>query len=191
MGTTAVWVLPYPVGGDLPAVPLRIKALADATETALTTINTKVVVADQRVVKWGYRDTASSNATSSSAVGVLRIDGIELKAGQDYTVITGTLHPTSSVSTDNIRLEIRYSTTGVATTASAVLAGEQGFELFGNTTMLRAKFKVVADVTVSLLLCIARDTGSGNVTLYADGTRRTEMEVQRCGPSVVNSGVAV
>lgn len=191
MGTTPVWLLRYPEGSDSPSVPLKVKALADDVEAALTTINTKAVDADQRVVKWGYRDTSSSVSTSSAAVGVLRIDDMELKAGQDYEVITGILHPTSNINTDNARLEIRYSTTGLATTASAVLAGLQGFELFGNTTLLRAKFKVVADITVSMLLCIARDSGSGNVQMYADGTRRTEFEVMRCGPSKANSGVAV
>lgn len=191
MGTTTHYALRYPVGSDTPAVPLKIKDLAEDVDTALFAVDTKAVAADQRVVKYGKRTTASSTATSSTAVGVLRLDSINLKAGQDYTVVTGTLHPTSSVTTDNMRLEIRYSTSGNATTSSTVLAGLQAFEVYGNTSLLRAKFQCVADVTVSLLLCIARDTGTGNVQVYADGTRITEMEVRHDGPTVANTGVAV
>lgn len=191
MGTTPIFVLPYPSGSDNPAVPLYIKQLAEAVDTALDGVDDKAVAADDRVVKWGYRDTTSSISTSSAAVGVLRIDGMELKAGQDYEVVSGTLHPTSSVTTDVARIEIRYSTTGLATTASAILPGVQAYEVFGNSALLRAKFKVVADITVSMLLCIARDSGSGNVQMFTDATRRTEFEVLRCGPSKANSGVAI
>src|SRR5688500_5519294 len=76
----------------------------------------------RRVVAWGRRITASPTTTTTT-LGVLRLDNVPLKNGRSYTICTGTLHPTSSVTTDNMRLEIRYSTSGTATTASPVLPG--------------------------------------------------------------------
>jgi hypothetical protein len=144
----------------------------------------------RRVVAWGRRITASPTTTTTT-LGVLRLDNVPLKNGRSYTICTGTLHPTSSVTTDNMRLEIRYSTSGTATTASPVLPGALAFELFGNTAGLRTKYTPSADETASFLLCIARDTGSGNVQLYADGTRVTDMEVIDDGPALADTGVDI
>jgi hypothetical protein len=158
---------------------------------ALTVVGTVTGSVSRGSIAWGRRTTISSTSTSSTALGVLRIDNIALKAGRAYTIATGTLHPTSTVNTDNIRLEIRISTSGTATTSSSVLVGAQAYEVYGNTSMLRAKYVPGADQTVSILLCVARESGTGNVQLYADGTRITEMDVIDDGPSVSNTGTAV
>lgn len=157
---------------------------------ALTVVGTVTGPLARGVVAWGRRTTISSTSTSSAALGVLRLSAA-VKLGRAYVIETGTLHPTSSVNTDVIRMEIRYSTTGTATTSDPVLVGAQAFELFGNTSMLRCIYVPVADQTLSLLFCFARETGSGNGQMYADGTRITEMKVTDDGPAVSNTGTAI
>lgn len=146
--------------------------------------------ASNRLIAFSERTTSSSTANSSTAVGVRRCDGIALRPGIRHRIATGTLHPTSSVSSDNLRVEIRYSTSGVATTASPVLPGALAFEAFGNTTKLETFYVPTVPETLSILLCIARDTGSGNASLYADSTRRTQMFVEEC-PNIANTGTDV
>lgn len=139
------------------------------------------------------RITTSSTSTSSTAVPVRRVDNIQARAGNVLRVCTGTIHPTSTAAGDNIRVEIRYSTSGVATTASPVLPGARAFELFGNasfgnTTILDTTYTPAVDETISLLLCVARDSGSGNVSLFADGTRVTELRAYDELPDPGNTG---
>jgi hypothetical protein len=138
------------------------------------------------------RVTPSAGSGSSTAVGVRRVDNIAGRAGQALTVETSTLHPTSTNPGDNIRVEIRYSTSGVATTASPVLPGAQAYEAFGNTTNLKTTYTPVGNETISLLLCVARDTGVGTATLYADATLRfTEIYVRDEGVDPGNTGTDV
>lgn len=145
-------------------------------------------------VAWGRRTTASSSSTGST-VGVLRLDNIPVKAGRDYIILTGPLHPAGSQDGDNARIEILYSTTGTATTSDALLPDARVFERIGNpfggTTVIRARYTPGADQTLSVLLCITRNNGSGSISLTADGNRNTYMEVIDAGPSIANSGVAV
>lgn len=142
----------------------------------------------------GRRSTNSATSTSAAATAVLRLDNIQAYAGNALRVCTGSLHTTSTVGGDNIRVEIRYNTSGVASTASAVLPGARAYELygtssFGNTSMLETIYVPAVNETVSLLLCVAREAGSGNVTLFADGTRMTEMFVYDTGVDPGNTGV--
>lgn len=146
-------------------------------------------------VAWGRRTTDSAASTSTTPTGVLRIDNIPVKAGRDYIILTGPLSPASTVDGDNARIEILFSTTGTATTASAVLPDARAFERvgnpFGSTSSLRARYTPGADQTLSILLCVARNNGTGSLILTADGNRNTYMEVIDAGPSLSNSGVAV
>lgn len=117
------------------------------------------------------RVTPSAGSTGAT-VAVRRVDGIVIRAGECMRVDTSTLHPTSTNPGDNIRVEIRYSTSGVATTASPLLPGAQAFEEFGSTTSLTTTYTAAVTETISLLLCVARDTGSGTASLYADAVAR-------------------
>lgn len=135
------------------------------------------------------RVTPSAGSTGAT-VAVRRADGIVIRAGECMRVDTSTLHPTSTNPGDNIRVEIRYSTSGVATTASPLLPGAQAFEAFGNTTSLSTTYTPAVTETISLLLCVARDTGSGTASLYADAVARIiEMLAFDDKIDVGNSGV--
>ena len=141
-----------------------------------------------RLMKRHRRSTTSANSTNNTAVAVARLDGVLGRAGRALTVRTGALHPTSTVTTDTMRLEIRFSTSGVATTASAVLPGAQIYENWGNTGYIEGTVVPGADSTYSFLLCHAREIGSGTATVYADGTRLTEIKVYDEGLDPGSSG---
>src|SRR5690349_21528433 len=83
-------------------------------------VNTRLVANGKGIISYGRRDTSSSGSTSTTAVGVLRLDNISVVAGRSY-IINVTCHPNSSVQTDNVRVEVRGTTSGTATTASSVL----------------------------------------------------------------------
>lgn len=140
------------------------------------------------IQKYGRRDSTSSNATSSTAVGVLRVDSISVVSGRSY-VINVSCHSNSSVGTDNIRVEVRGSTSGNATTSSSVLASGQFYDTPRARTW-RFVYIAGATATLSILLCVARDTGSGNCTLFADGTRNTELWIEDMGVAT-DTGVDV
>lgn len=140
--------------------------------------------------KYGRRDGSSSGASSSTAVGVLRVDSISVVSGRSY-VIQFACHPTSTVTTDNIRIEVRGSTSGSATTSSSVLASGQLYRLFSaGPTTWRFVYIAGSTATLSLLLCVARDTGTGSCSLFADGTRNTELWIEDMGVAT-DTGVDV
>jgi hypothetical protein len=193
MPTTANYSWPSPASTASPNVPVDIKALADAADTTVKTIDDRVAAVESTrargIVKYGWRTTTSTNtANSSTAVGVFRVDGISLLSGRAYSIRCPTLHITSTVTTDNTRVEVRYSTSGTATTASAVMPGLQAFQLFGSTVTLETIYQPGSNQTVSLLLCIARDTGSGTVSLFGDATRLYQVIVEDLGLAVTNGG---
>lgn len=143
-----------------------------------------------RLIAYSERTTTSSGSTSSAPVGVRRCDNIALRPGVRYRFSSGTLHPTSTVTSDVMRLEYRYNTSGVASTASAVLPGSRNFETWGNTSKIETFYTPAVSETVSILLCIARETGTGTVTLLRDAERYIQMYVEEC-PNVANTGTDV
>lgn len=181
MGTTANYAWPYPAATDAPNVPIDMKDLADAVDLTVDTIDDRVdsleSASARGIVKRHRRTTSSSGAASTTLVPVIRLDDVSLTAGRLYRITTGTLHPTSTVTTDTIQVQIHYSTTGVATTASAVLPGAQAFELFGNTSILDTVYVPGSNLTASFLLAVARSLGTGTATLLADSVRRIELMV--------------
>jgi len=142
------------------------------------------------IIKYGRRTTSSTTATSSTPVGVERLDNINVIAGRAY-VITVTCHPNSTVQTDNARVDFRASTSGVATTASAVMDDGQFFCLLGEEQTFSFIYIAPSTATLSVLLCVARDAGSGAVDLLANGTtRNTLLWVEEMNP-VTDTGVDV
>lgn len=142
------------------------------------------------IQKYGRRDSTSSNASSSTAVGVLRLDGISVVSGRIY-VINVSAHPNSSVTTDNIRIEVRGSTSGTATTSSSVLvSGQLYFPVLYGPRTWRFAYVAASTATLSILLCVGRDTGTGNCNLFADGTRNTELWIEDMGVAT-DTGVDV
>jgi hypothetical protein len=181
MGVTANYSWPYPAGTAAPNVPIDIKALADAADLTVDSLDDRIdsleSVSARGIIKRHRRTTPSTGSTSTTAVGVIRLDDIPLVAGRNYRITTGTVHPTSTVNTDTIRIEIRYNTAGIATTSSTVMPGAQVYEGWGNTSHIDTVFVPGSNLTISLILCVARETGTGTASLFTDSVRRTELMV--------------
>lgn len=81
-GTTAIYAWPYPEGDDVPDVPARILALAQAVETTVDSIDDRVDVVEGA---WtAYTPTWSSSGAPSLGNGTLT--GAYWKAGKTVFV---------------------------------------------------------------------------------------------------------
>lgn len=145
------------------------------------------------IVARGVRTTSSATANSTTDVAVLRISGISLVGGLEYRICTNTLAPNSSVGTDVVRIQIHYNISGGnALVTDTVLPGGQVFSP-GNSggfpsSPLECEYVPSSTLTLSVLLAVARASGSGNCSLFADGTRTIELKVYSSGTSVADTG---
>lgn len=174
-------------------MPFVSMAYAVAGQVALSAEYNKVVDnvsylngTGKGIIAYGSRATVSNNSTGAD-IAVMRLNA-SIENGRMYRIHTGTIHPNSSVSTDNIRTTFRYSTGGNATTASGILPGGLAFVQFGGIGYLNTVYTASSTGTLSVLLCVGRATGSGNCNLYADGDRLTEIYVEDLGLSVSDTG---
>jgi hypothetical protein len=147
----------------------------------------------KKTVARAKRTTPSSTTTTS--VGVLRLDGVPLKSGRLYRVKTSPLHLDSTVNNDVIQAYFAYTTDGsTATTASTVLA--IGQQLQANATYqipvsFDNSYVPGSDLSMSLLLVAFRAAGTGNVSIYGDVTLPIEIYIDDCGVDPGNTGVNI
>lgn len=158
-------------------------------------INTKSVSARPLgIVRRYRRTTVSSASTSATLVGVLMTEDLSIVSGRLYR-IGYQIHFDSTVADDQCRAELRHTTDGATpTTASAVLVGS-GSEAVIRTTGTRETrnaetyYAPGVDQTLSLLLAVSRQAGSGNVTAFADASQFvTEIWVEDMGTDPGSSG---
>lgn len=141
------------------------------------------------IPKYGLRTSTSTGSTSATSVGVLRLDSIAIVSGRSY-VVNVSCHPNFTVTTDTSRLDIRGSTSGTATTSSALLPAGQMITMFGVVMCFRIVYIAATTGTLSVLLCVARNSGSGTCTIFSDGTRCTELWIEDMGVAT-DTGVDV
>lgn len=148
------------------------------------------------IIAWASRDTASSTTTAADA-GVLQLDGVALELGRMYEIWTSNLHLDSSVANDEIRTRIRYSLTGSAGIGDTILPGANGHvrQVDANVSedrTLQTIYTPTANETMSLLLCVGRIAGTGNVRIAnSDADDLIVMAVEDIGPALAQSGVAL
>lgn len=198
MPFTPVYGIPYPALSDPPNGPSQLQALATEVETELARIDgliagnassiTTLQNNRERILAWGRRTSSSSSTTTT--VGVIRLDGIALTGGRLYRV-TYVTHPSSTVGTDTIRTEVRFTTNNTAaTTASPVMFNSQVYDTPNAETHMTLYAPSVNE-TLSVLLCVTRFAGSGNVLAFADSDRGTDITVEDLGTSVGDTGVDI
>ena len=128
-----------------------------------------------RAVGRARRITTSSNSASTTAVAVLELDDISIKSGRLYKIETSGVLIDTSVANDVGAMQIRYTTDGsTPTISSTILPGAFARAKlvdasFAESRAIHTTYTPAADQTLSLLLCVLRETGSGNVNLVADG----------------------
>lgn len=137
---------------------------------------------------YGQRTSTSTGSTSTTAVGVMRLDNVV--ATQGRAILIGySCHPDSATVSDNVRIELRSSTSGAATTASTIVPNSQTFATV--SAGVRHWMTVIippADATYSFILTFARNSGASSCTLFCDATRFTEIMALNMGV-ITDTGV--
>lgn len=159
-----------------------------------------IVTADQyeadteKVIARGRRVTSSA-ASTTSAVAILRLDDVPLRAGYYYEIRTNALGVRSTVANDAGRAFIVYTTDGsTPTTASPELPGSRVESTVAAANRsehvtINAQYPAASVETLSILLCVARTAGTGNVTIVSDATNTIDLSIVSLGEDPGDSGV--
>ena len=142
------------------------------------------------------RSTVSSTSASTTLVSVIRIDDVPILSGRLYR-IWYRCHFDSTVADDQGRAELRYTTDASTPTTSSTLLPGSYAEAVVRTTGTRETRTAVcsytpgANQTLSLILAVSRQAGSGNITLHADASGfDTEVWIEDCGVDPGSSGTS-
>jgi hypothetical protein len=141
----------------------------------------------------GNRTTSST--TTTTEVGVLRLDDIPIYAGRTYRIWTSPLRLDTSVANDVARANIRYTTDGsTPTTSSTVMTNAQALLANiadGDSVDICIDYSPSADELLSLLLCVARQSGTGNISIIAASTTPINMVVEDIGLDPTDTGTDI
>lgn len=137
------------------------------------------------VVGYGNRNSDKTGITAESPI--LRVDGIQLVAGKRYRVST-TSRPVSTVPTDTWSVRLRMDTTGAAATvASTQLGGIAGGTSNSPHCNHFATYAPTSNVTASVLVTLARGSGTGTFGANIDLT--LELIVEDIGADPGDTGI--
>jgi hypothetical protein len=147
------------------------------------------------IVGVAQRITDSSLATSATDIAVLELPDIAITAGRRYEIrATGRID--TSVAANLGRMRLRYTTDGsTPSTSSTVMPNGQSQASIANTAfgedrVILCTYVPAGNETLSLLLCLSMQSGSGNVVLQADGTSVvTEIVVIDRGVDTGDTGI--
>lgn len=149
------------------------------------------------IIARAERTTASGTTTAADA-GVLRLDNIPYLSGRAYKIWTTVLHLDSSVANDEIRARLRQDVAGAAATvSSAILPGStaharQVDQNVSETDPIQTTYHPGSNQTGSILLCVGRIAGSGNVRLAnSDSDELIGIYVEDMGLAVSDTGVDI
>lgn len=144
------------------------------------------------VVGRGRRTTSTGNVTTTET-GVLRLE-VPVYAGRLYMIKTSNINIDTSVDNDIGRVAVRYSTSGNATTSSTL--GNYVRETIDSATNsnvhdLTMFYVASADATLSVLLTLLRQGGTGNLIVFCSGTDILDLVVTDLGPDPGDSGTVI
>lgn len=170
--------------------------MAAFTAGQVLTANT-LNIKTRKALARARRITNSSSSTSTTLVGVLRLDDIPLKANTSYR-ITWRGSFDVATATDTMRGLITHTTDGTTpTTSSGTLKGSGGEVPFtsassATTVTVVTDYTPGADLTLSLLLCIQHVIGtSAGILVAADTHFNTDMYVDDMGDDPGDTGTDI
>jgi len=145
------------------------------------------------VIKRGQRITASS--TTTTEVGVLRVDDVPVYAGRAYKVWTSPLILDTSVANDVARAHLRYTEDGsLPATSDTQLQAAHGVLAnitSGESRVVVANYSPAADGLLSVLLSVSRVSGTGNISISASATFPIDLVVEDMGLDPGDVGVDI
>lgn len=147
----------------------------------------------QKLIGFGQR--LSNSSTTTTEIGVLRLDDIPILAGHRYEISTSTLLLGTSVANDIVTARLRYTTDGSTPSTSSTLltlAGERiEVTASGGYALVRATYAPAADETLSVLLTVGRASGTGNVGINYGSAAPIEVYVIDLGEDPGDTGVDI
>jgi hypothetical protein len=145
------------------------------------------------VVARGRRTSATGNVTTTET-GVLRLDGIPVRAGRAYRISTSNINLDTSVANDIAAANLRISTSGAATTSSTQICQMRNTiddAANSNVLPMTAFYYPSGAGTLSVLLSIVRVSGTGNIILFASTVEILDLVVTDEGTDPGNTGVVL
>lgn len=147
----------------------------------------------RKLVARARRTTGSS--TTTTEVGVLQIDGVPVQAGRVYLIETNAVGVDTTVANDGGRLQIRVATGGAtATTSSTVLdLAQQVIPNIAHSEHFPcgAMYPAASDDVLSVLLTVARSSGTGSLSVVADPTFPVDLLVWDAGVDPGDTGMVL
>lgn len=138
--------------------------------------------------------TTTSSTTTTTEIGVLRLDGVKVKAGRGYRIGGSTYMLSSSVNGDGVMARIRATTDGSTAAVTSTVLAELLIQTLtaqgSGSGRLERFYYPSADETLSILLSVVRIQGTGNVSITAVNNN-IDLEVEDIGPDTGNIGVAL
>jgi len=150
-------------------------------------------LAVQKVVARGKRTSNSGSTTTE--VGVLRLDNVSLKEGYLYWICTGNLNIDGGTNNNNIGARLRMSTSGAAGTSDTLMQAmnydQQSAAASEAGAGILASYTPGADETGSFLLSVAAFVGAPTVSMLGSATQPIELFVVNMGIDPGDTGVDV
>lgn len=147
-----------------------------------------------RIIARGQRTSNSTATSGTTEQGVLRVDSISLTGGKLYRIFTGVILVDGSVANDVCRLVVRASNSGTATTASTQLGISQTVVTntsFPEPLSVNVAYAPGSDETLSVLISIVRQTGTGVFQALAASTFPMDLFIQDCGTDPGDTGTDI
>jgi hypothetical protein len=146
------------------------------------------------IVAIGIR--TSNSSTTTTEVGVLRVDDIPITGGHRYEIKTNSITLHSTVAADVIRATLRYTTDGSTPSTSSDQLCDAQIDGISNTTwpptsIAAGTYVPASDETLSVILTVARKTGSGNASLLGDATFPLEILITDLGVDTGDVGTDI
>jgi hypothetical protein len=142
-----------------------------------------------------HRRTTNSSTTTSE-VGVIRLDDIAVASGQALVVWSPPLAMTSGTS-DEVVVRYRYTTDGsTPSTSSAIMPGAESTMRLPNVSyeesmVMQALYIPASAETLSILMTVARITGTGASGILSSSENPIEMIIQAAGTDPGSTGTNI
>jgi hypothetical protein len=150
-------------------------------------------VANAGIIKRHRRTTTST--TTTTEVGVIRFDDVPVVGGRLYHIYTSTLQLASSVNNDGLAANLRYTEDGsTPSTSSTVMTSfrdQQVNATTGFTGMISVMYAPASDLELSLLLTVARITGTGNAQMSGSATFPIDLVIEDIGIDPGSTGTNI
>lgn len=161
------------------------------TETSFNALAQYVDDVRTGIVARGRRTTTSSGTTTE--IAVLRIDDIPIIGGRTYKISTSCMSMQATVNNDIVSANIRYTTDGSTPTTSSTALGGLGVSIpnaaVGIAHPFIGYYYPASDQTFSVLLSVARASGTGSASIGASATQPIDLIIEDMGIDTGDVGV--